>query len=127
MYKLQNLNPQSVWKHFEDICFIPHPSKHERALCEHIIQFAQSHNLPCKSDTEGNIVITKAATAGMENRKTIILQAHVDMVPQKNADIEHDFLHDSIKPRIVGNFVKATNTTLGADNGIGVAVVLAIL
>lgn len=127
MQTLQNLNPQSVWKHFEDICCIPHPSKHEKALCEHIIQFAKNHNLAYKCDTVGNIVITKPATAGMKNRKTIILQAHVDMVPQKNAGTEHDFLHDAIQPRIAGNFVKATNTTLGADNGIGVAVILAIL
>lgn len=127
MRKLQNLNPQSVWKHFEDICFIPHPSKYEKAVCEHIIQFAENHNLPYKCDNTGNIVISKPATAGMEQCPTIILQAHVDMVPQKNADTEHDFLRDAIQPRIAGNFVKATNTTLGADNGIGVAVILAIL
>ena len=127
MRKLQNLNPQSVWKHFEDICFIPHPSKHEKAVCEHIIQFAEKHNLPYKCDKVGNIVITKPATAGMERCEPIILQAHVDMVPQKNAGTEHDFLRDAIQPRIVGNCVKATNTTLGADNGIGAAVILAIL
>lgn len=127
MRKLQNLNPQSVWKHFEDICFIPHPSKHEKALCEHIVQFAKTHNLAYKCDSVGNIVITKPPTAGMEGCKTIILQAHVDMVPQKNADTTHDFLRDAIQPRVVGNFVKASNTTLGADNGIGVAVILAIL
>ncbi|MCL2327996.1 MAG: M20/M25/M40 family metallo-hydrolase [Bacteroidetes bacterium] len=127
MRKLQNLNPQSVWKHFEDICFIPHPSKHEKVVCEHIIQFAEKHNLLYKQDEVGNIVITKPATTGMEQCEPIILQAHVDMVPQKNADTEHDFLRDAIQPRIVGNFVKATNTTLGADNGIGVAVILAIL
>ncbi len=127
MNKLQNLNPQNVWKHFEDICFIPHPSKHEKILCEHIIQFAKAHNLVYKNDAVGNIVITKPATAGMEQCETIILQAHLDMVPQKNADTVHDFLRDAIQPRIVGNFVKATHTTLGADNGIGVAVILAIL
>ncbi|MDR2962905.1 MAG: aminoacyl-histidine dipeptidase [Bacteroidales bacterium] len=127
MRKLENLNPQSVWKHFEDICCIPHPSKHETALCQHIMRFAQALNLPYRTDAVGNIVITKAATAGMEDCKTIILQAHLDMVPQKNTGTDHDFLRDAIQPRIVEQCVKATHTTLGADNGIGVAVILAIL
>jgi dipeptidase D len=121
------LQPNSLWKHFADICSIPHPSKHEEAICLHIISFAKKHNLEYKQDAVGNILITKKATHGFENREIVCLQAHVDMVPQKNAEIQHNFITDSIKPFITGNFVKATQTTLGADNGIGLAAILAVL
>lgn len=121
------LQPIQLWKHFLDICSIPHPSKHEEAICKHIIQFAESNTLQYTQDSVGNIVIYKQATKGCESKATVCLQAHVDMVPQKNTATIHNFETDSIKPRIVGEVVKATNTTLGADNGIGLAAILAIL
>ncbi len=127
MDSILSLEPQIVWKHFSDICSIPHPSKHEDALLAHIISFAKQHNLPYKQDSIGNICITKPATKGYEHIETVCLQAHVDMVPQKNSHITHDFEKDPIQPYISGNVVKARNTTLGADNGIGLATILAIL
>ena len=83
MDSILSLEPQIVWKHFSDICSIPHPSKHEDALLAHIISFAKQHNLPYKQDSIGNICITKPATKGYEHIETVCLQAHVDMVPQK--------------------------------------------
>ena len=121
------LKPALVWKHFEAICQIPHPSHHEEKIRQYIIDFAESHNLPYEVDAANNIVIRKAATAGMEQRRAVVLQAHLDMVPQKNNDKEFDFLTDSIEAYIDGEWVTANGTTLGADNGIGVAAILAVL
>ncbi|MBN1634733.1 MAG: aminoacyl-histidine dipeptidase [Ignavibacteria bacterium] len=124
---LSKLNPNRLWQIFEEMCEIPHPSKYEDAMRDYVINFAKKNNLEFEVDETGNVVIRKPATKGMENRKGVILQGHLDMVPQANSDIEHDFTKDPIKPRIDGEWVKATGTTLGADNGIGVSTALAIL
>ncbi|WP_028112117.1 aminoacyl-histidine dipeptidase [Ferrimonas kyonanensis] len=127
MQSLSSLSPQPLWRWFETICSIPHPSKHEIALRDHIERWAKQKGLSTQIDNVGNLIISKAATAGMENRKGVILQAHLDMVPQKNADTDHDFTRDPIQARIDGDWVTATGTTLGADNGIGMASALAVL
>ena len=124
---LGNLKPMRLWEIFEEMCEIPHPSKHEAAIRDYVVNFAKKNNLEYETDEVGNVVIRKPATKGMENRKGIILQGHLDMVPQANSDVKHDFEKDSIKPRLDGEWVKATGTTLGADNGIGVSTALAIL
>ncbi|MBC3878501.1 aminoacyl-histidine dipeptidase [Undibacterium sp. FT79W] len=124
---IHQLFPQPLWQWFEQICAIPHPSKHEAALSEFIQQWAKQRALPVVVDHVGNLIIRKPATAGMEDRKTVVIQAHLDMVPQKNADKVHDFTTDPIQPWIDGEWVKATGTTLGADNGIGMSSALAIL
>jgi dipeptidase D len=124
---LTALNPQTLWKHFEALCNIPRSSKHEAAAVEYVKKFAESHKLGVKVDSVGNVVISKPASKGMESKPTVVLQTHLDMVPQKNSSIVHDFQKDSIKPVIDGEWVKAQGTTLGADNGIGVAAALAIL
>nr|WP_256261068.1 aminoacyl-histidine dipeptidase [Shewanella sp. NIFS-20-20] len=116
-----------MWQWFEQICAIPHPSKHEQALSLHIQTWAKAKGLVLKEDAVGNLIIKKPATAGMENRKTVVLQAHIDMVPQKNDDTVHDFVIDPIQAYVDGDWVKAQGTTLGADNGIGMASALAIL
>lgn len=127
MSALTSLYPQPLWQWFAEICAIPHPSKHEQALSLHIQTWAHNKGLSVIEDKVGNLILKKPATAGMENCKTVVLQAHLDMVPQKNADIEHDFITDPIKAYIDGDWVKAQGTTLGADNGIGMASALAIL
>ncbi|MBM4158186.1 MAG: aminoacyl-histidine dipeptidase [Ignavibacteria bacterium] len=123
----QGLKPESVWNHFEEICRIPRPSKFEKGMIEYVVNFAVKNKLEHIVDEVGNVIIRKPATPGMENRMGVILQGHLDMVPQKNKDVDHDFEKDSIKPRIEGEWVKATGTTLGSDNGIGVATALAVL
>jgi dipeptidase D len=124
---LKTLEPKSLWSHFDNICAIPHPSKHEEKLRLYLLEFAKTHQLNIKTDKVGNIVILKQGTKGRETQKTLVLQAHIDMVPQKNSDKVHDFINDPILPRIVEDWVCATGTTLGADNGIGVAAALAVL
>ena len=125
--KITELNPTALWKHFQDICNIPHPSKHEEKIIEHIKKFGENLGLETVVDHVGNVIIKKPATAGMENRKTIVLQGHIDMVPQKNNDTKHDFLTDPINAYIDGDWVTADGTTLGADNGMGVAATMAVL
>nr|WP_249198809.1 cytosol nonspecific dipeptidase [Enterobacter hormaechei] len=125
--ELSQLSPQPLWDIFAKICSIPHPSYHEEQLAEHIMGWAKEKGLHAERDQVGNILIRKPATAGMENRKPVVLQAHLDMVPQKNNDTVHDFTKDPIQPYIVGEWVKARGTTLGADNGIGMASALAVL
>jgi len=127
MSTIAELNPVPLWKHFAKLCEIPRPSKHEDKVVAYIVDFATARGLDVSLDQIGNIIIKKPATPGMEDRKTLAMQSHVDMVPQKNADTEHDFLTDSIKPYIDGEWVTAEGTTLGADNGIGVAAILALL
>jgi dipeptidase D len=124
---LANLQPAGLWKHFEAICGIPHPSKHEARLREYVVNWAKSLNLETLVDEVGNVIIRKPATKGMEGRKGIVLQAHLDMVPQKNSDTAHDFEKDPITPWIDGEWVKAKGTTLGADNGMGMAATMAVL
>jgi len=127
MTSITQLQPQLLWKHFDKICSIPHPSKHEEKILNYLIDFAKKHNLEYSQDIGENIIIKKPATKGYENCEITALQAHVDMVPQKNSDKVHDFTKDPIEPIIDGEWVRANNTTLGADNGIGLASILAIL
>jgi len=125
--ELSQLSPQPLWDFFAKICSIPHPSYHEEALASYIVEWAKTQQFWCERDTAGNILIRKPATAGMENRKPVALQAHLDMVPQKNNATEHDFARDPIQPWVDGEWLKARGTTLGADNGIGMASALAVL
>ncbi|SKA47169.1 Xaa-His dipeptidase [Enterovibrio nigricans DSM 22720] len=127
MSEISQLSPQPVWQFFDKICSIPHPSKHEEALAQYIIDWATNEGLAIKRDDVGNVIIKKPATAGMENRKGVVLQAHIDMVPQKNENTDHDFATDPIRPYIDGEWVTADGTTLGADNGMGMAACLAVL
>ena len=128
---LSNLKPQRVWKHFYSLTQIPRPSKHEGKAVQFLEKFGKDLGLETIKDDIGNIIIRKPATPGMENRMGIILQAHIDMVPQKNNDKVHDFKKDPIQPRIVskedGDWLYATGTTLGADNGLGCAVAMAVM
>ncbi|MGF1730362.1 aminoacyl-histidine dipeptidase [Photobacterium kasasachensis] len=127
MSEISQLSPQPVWQFFDQICSIPHPSKHEELLAQHIIKFAEGEGLAVRRDAVGNVFIKKPATPGMEDRKGVVLQAHIDMVPQKNEDTEHEFTEDPILPYIDGEWVTAKGTTLGADNGMGMAACLAVL
>ncbi|GAB3534727.1 beta-Ala-His dipeptidase [Photobacterium alginatilyticum] len=127
MSEISQLSPQPVWQFFDQICSIPHPSKHEELLAQHIIKFAEGEGLEVRRDAVGNVFIKKPATPGMEDRKGVVLQAHIDMVPQKNEDTEHEFTEDPILPYIDGEWVTAKGTTLGADNGMGMAACLAVL
>lgn len=127
MKQITDLNPTIVWKNFYELTKIPRPSKHEQAAAKYIYEFGKKLGLESMMDEIGNVIIRKPATKGMEDRMGIILQAHVDMVPQKNADVEHDFYKDPIKTRVVGDLVYATGTTLGADNGLGCAVAMSVL
>lgn len=125
--EIRNLAPKALWNRFADICNIAHPSKHEAAMLDYLKAFAKEHNLELDQDATTNIVIRKKATEGMESRPAIILQAHIDMVPQKNSDKVFDFEKDPISTLIEGEWVTADGTTLGADNGIGCAAMLAVL
>lgn len=127
MSEIQTLQPQLLWKWFDQVCAIPHPSYHEEEIAQFIVEWANSKQFFVERDAVGNILIRKPATKGMENRKTIALQAHLDMVPQANEGTIHDFKKDPIQPYIDGEWVKAKGTTLGADNGIGLASCLAVL
>ncbi|EKO3973200.1 aminoacyl-histidine dipeptidase [Vibrio fluvialis] len=125
--EISKLSPAPVWQFFDKICSIPHPSKHEEALAQYIIGWAKEQGLNVRRDPTGNVFIKKPATPGMEHKKAVVLQAHIDMVPQKNEDTDHDFAKDPIQPYIDGEWVSAKGTTLGADNGIGMATCLAVL
>ena len=131
MSTLSQLKPAKLWQLFEKICSIPHPSKHEQQISLWIQSWANELGLSVKEDSVGNLFIKKPATLGMENCQGIILQAHMDMVPQKNNDTEHNFQTDPIRPYIInesdGDWVTAEGTTLGADNGVGLASALAVL
>ena len=124
---LKALNPALVWKHFAEIVNIPRPSHSEEKIRQYLVDFAVAHNIEHQVDEAGNVYMAKPATAGMEDRKGIVLQAHVDMVPQKNNDKVFDFEKDSIEAYIDGEWVTANGTTLGADNGIGMAAILAVM
>ena len=121
------LKPALVWKHFAEIVRIPRPSSHEEKIRRYILDFARAQGLESKEDAAHNVYVRKPASKGMEDRKGVILQAHLDMVPQKNNDKEFDFTKDPIDAYIDGGWVTADGTTLGADNGIGVAAILAVL
>ena len=121
------LEPQNVWANFYGLTQQPRPSKHEEKVRAFLVDFAKQHGIEVQTDKTGNVIMRKPATPGMENRKGVILQAHMDMVPQKNADKQHDFLNDPIEAYIDGEWVTANGTTLGADNGMGVAAAMSVL
>lgn len=127
MSTIKDLNPQNVWNHFYSLTQIPRPSGYMQPITDFLVSFGKGLGLETFTDKIGNVIIRKPATAGMENRKGIILQAHMDMVPQKNNDTVHDFEKDPIQTYIDGDWVKAKGTTLGADNGLGVAAIMAVL
>ena len=124
---IKDLDPQIVWKNFYALTQIPRPSKHEELAVEYLYNWGKEHGLETIKDEVGNIIIRKPATPGCENMKGVILQGHIDMVPQKNADTVHDFEKDPIQTYIDGDWVKAKGTTLGADNGLGLAMAMAVL
>lgn len=124
---LTALKPALVWKHFAQIVNIPRPSGHEEAIRQYIIDFAKAQGLEWKEDEGHNVYVRKPASEGMENRVGVVIQAHLDMVPQKNNDKEFNFETDPIEAYIDGEWVTANGTTLGADNGIGAAAILAVL
>jgi dipeptidase D len=124
---LSELNPAPLWRYFEDICKIPRLSKNEGKIRRYLLDFSIRNNLESREDEAGNILITREASPGMENRKTVVLQSHMDMVGEKNADYPHDWNSDPIIPVVKDGWVTAKGTTLGADDGIGIASQLAIL
>ena len=125
--EIKKIEPKAVWENFYALTQVPRPSKHEEKIQEFMVKYGKSLGLVTEKDTTGNVVIRKPATPGMENRKGIVLQGHLDMVPQKNSDTKHDFEKDPIDAWIDGEWVKARGTTLGADNGMGVAAAMAVL
>ncbi len=127
MSSIKDLTPVEVWKHFHVLTQIPRPSKNEAEVIAYMKQFGENLGLETIVDEVGNVIIKKPATAGMENRKTVVLQGHLDMVPQKNSDKDFDFEKDPIQTTIDGEWVTADGTTLGSDNGIGVAAAMAVL
>ena len=124
---IKQLEPAGIWKNFSALNAVPRPSKKEEKVIAFIEAFGKQLGLPTTKDSAGNVIIKKPATPGMENRKTIVLQSHLDMVHQKNADTKFDFNSEGIKMLVDGDWVKADGTTLGADNGIGVASIMTIL
>ena len=125
--EIRKIEPQKVWNNFTNLNAIPRPSGQVQEAREFLLNFGQSLGLKTIEDSTGNVIIKKPATAGMENRKTVVLQGHFDMVAQKNSDVEHDFKTEGIKMVIDGDWVRAKGTTLGADNGLGVAAIMAVL
>ena len=124
---LQNLKPERLWYHFEEMSKIPRCSKHEEKVMQYLIDYAKEQGLEWKMDDAGNLMVVKPADPGMEDKPTILIQGHVDMVCEKNKGTEHDFMKDPIKLMIDGDWVTADGTTLGADNAIGVAAGLALI
>ena len=127
MSEIRNLNPECIWRNFDALTQVPRPSGHLEKVQQFLLDFAAKTGVEAFKDSAGNIVMRKSASAGMENRKGVILQAHMDMVPQKSKDSTHDFVNDPIETYIDGEWVKAKNTTLGADDGIGVAAIMAVM
>lgn len=127
MSEIKNLNPVCIWKNFHALTQVPRPSGHLEKIQQFLLQFGKDAGVETFLDPAGNIVMRKPATPGMENRKGVILQAHMDMVPQKTQNSSHDFVTDPIETYIDGEWVRARNTTLGADNGIGVATIMAVM
>ncbi|KAB2814195.1 aminoacyl-histidine dipeptidase [Phaeocystidibacter luteus] len=127
MSDIRNLEPKSVWGHFADLNAVPRPSKKEEKVIAFMMEFGKSLGLETEKDEVGNVLIRKPASAGMEDRRTVVMQSHLDMVCQQNAGTNHDFETEGIDMYIDGDWVKAKGTTLGADNGMGVASIMAIL
>jgi len=124
---LSSLRPDRLWKHFDHIRKIPRGSKNEKGVAEYILMVAQRQGIESAQDAAGNVVVRKPASPGREGAGTIVLQGHMDMVCEKDSDVEHDFLSDPIEVELDGDYVKATGTSLGADNGIGVSAALAVM
>ena len=127
MSEIRNLNPECIWRNFDALTQVPRPSGHLEKVQQFLLDFAAKAGVEAFKDSAGNIVMRKSASAGMENRKGVILQAHRGMVPQKSKDSTHDLVNDPIETYIDGEWVKAKNTTLGADDGIGVAAIMAVM
>jgi len=125
--EIRNLEPKALWNNFADLNAVPRPSKKEERVRQFMVDFGNKLGLPTQVDPVGNVIIKKPATSGMENRKTIVMQSHLDMVCQKNNDTEFDFDTQGIIMFVDGDWVKAKGTTLGADNGIGVASIMSVL
>jgi dipeptidase D len=124
---VKTLEPRALWRHFDRILEIPRGSKQEDRIRDHVIQVAEQNGLDYRVDAAGNVIVRKPATHDGDEGEITVLQSHLDMVNEKNQDVEHDFSRDAIRPRQDGDYLMATGTTLGADNGIGVAAMLAIL
>lgn len=124
---IKQLEPTSLWSHFADLNAVPRASKKEEQVIEFMLEFGQGLGLPTRKDASGNVIITKPGTEGKEKNSPVVLQSHLDMVHQKNSDTDFDFATQGIQMRIGGDWVKAEGTTLGADNGIGVAAMMALL
>ena len=127
MSEIKNLNPVPVWKNFDALTQVPRPSGHLAKVQQFLLDWARERGIEAYKDGGENIVMKKPATSGMENRQTVVLQAHMDMVPQKLDSSSHNFETDPIQTYIDGEWVKAKGTTLGADDGIGVAAIMAVL
>lgn len=125
--EIKNLAPQNVWSLFDAITKVPRPSKKEGKIRQWLVDFAAQNNIECHVDATGNVLMRKPATPGYENHPTIVMQGHIDMVCEKNSGVQHDFENDPIETLIDGDWVKANGTTLGADNGVGVALALACM
>ena len=127
MSALQDLKPKEVWQFFNEICQVPRPSKKEEKIIAYLMDFGKKHKLETVKDAAGNVIIRKPAFKGYETHKSVVLQSHMDMVCEKNSEIAHDFNNDPIQPLVNGEWVSAKGTTLGADDGIGMATQLALL
>lgn len=125
--EIRALEPKNLWNKFADLNAVPRPSKKEERVIEFMKNFGNDLNLETQVDSVGNVIIKKPATKGMENRKVVVLQSHLDMVHQKNNDTNFDFDTQGIEMYVDGDWVRAKGTTLGADNGLGVATIMAIL
>ena len=125
--EIRQLEPKNLWNKFADLNAVPRPSKKEERVIAFMKNFGESLGLPTLVDEVGNVIIKKPATSGMEDRKTVVMQSHLDMVCQKNSDTDFDFDNQGIEMIIEGDWVRANGTTLGADNGLGVATIMAIL
>jgi dipeptidase D len=121
------LEPRAVWQHFDEILKIPRGSGNEEGMRKYVLAIAEKHGLASRQDQAGNVVVMKPGVAGRGDKPVVVLQSHLDMVNEKNSDVVHDFEKDPIVPRLEGEYLKATGTTLGSDNGIGVAAALAVL
>jgi dipeptidase D len=124
MSEIRNLKPAAIWQNFDDLTQIPRPSGHVEKVQQFLLDFAKKAGVEAFLDSAGNVVMRKPATPGYESRKTVILQSHMDMVPQKAPESNHNFETDPIETHIKDGWVYANNTTLGADNGVGVAAIM---
>ena len=124
---IKDLQPKVVWDNFYGLTRVPRPSKHEEKVIEYLLEWGKNHGIQAEKDAAGNVIMRAAATPGMEKRRGVILQGHMDMVPQKTGDSKHNFLTDPITTLVEGDWLTADRTTLGADNGIGVALALSVL